>query len=86
MILQLDDSLACQLRQIDLKTYDLIKMLTREKITQLSATYIQGILQIYNNSVAVYGEQEYAIMAARFPLIPVKAYYQSLKTHVVAIV
>lgn len=60
-------------------------MLTREKLGQLPACYIQGVLQIYNNSVAVYGEQEDAIMAVGYPLVPAKAYYQKLKTHAISI-
>lgn len=58
LILQLDDSLARQLAEQTATTYELIKMLTRDKFAHLPASYMQGVLQIYNNSVAVYGEQE----------------------------
>ena len=85
MILQLDDSLKRQLTEADASTYELIKMLTRDRLEYLPAAYIQGVLQIYNNSVAVYGEQEEAIMALAYPLVPIRSYFQPLKTHAIAI-
>ena len=85
MVLLLDDSLPRALEEIDLSPYDFIKTLTRHKLPPLPASYLQGVLQLYNNSAAIYGEHN-EVLTGNYPLVPVKSHFRDLKTHAIALV
>ena len=55
LLLALNDSLQQNMAELDLKAYDLIKLTARAKLASLPSTYLQSVLQLYNNSLAIYG-------------------------------
>jgi hypothetical protein len=57
----------------------------RENIDPLPGAYLQGVMQLYNNAAAVYGENN-LLSGDSYPLMPLKAFYRSLKYHCIGII
>jgi len=83
--LALDDSLHRNLEQMDLSPYELLKKLTRDRVESVESAYLQGVLQLYNNSLAVYSENN-ILSENSYPLIPLRSLFRSLKYATISII
>lgn len=79
LLLSLNDTLQQNYDEMDLKVYDLIKLSSRIKIESVSSLYIQGVLQLFNNSLAIYGEHGEILEENQYPLVPAKSFFHEIK-------
>lgn len=85
LLLSLNDTLQQNIEELDMKPYDLIKLATRVKLDGLQNNYVQGVLQLYNNSISIYGHHGEIMPPHSYPLVPIKSFFHRAK-YLIAII